>query len=160
MSIIKLKKVYHTSKSDIHITPLGIYTRLNMQYRFKLDPATTEDNVLGTKYYYTENNDGLTKSSPSVNTFINPPFSTVGLWVKKANDQFLINVKSNPNLVIVMLFAARTDTKWFHEIVLPAETRGYCRKEFIKGRLKFRGQENSAPFPMILTFEQRKEPRT
>jgi hypothetical protein len=46
----------------------------------------------------------------------------------------------------VYLIPARTDTKWFHEMVLPnaKEIR------FIKGRLKFGDAENSAPFPSML----------
>jgi site-specific DNA-methyltransferase (adenine-specific) len=47
-----------------------------------------------------------------------------------------------------MLVAARTDTKFFHD---------YCTKAnqilFIKGRLKFGGSANSAPFPsMVVVF--------
>jgi site-specific DNA-methyltransferase (adenine-specific) len=47
-----------------------------------------------------------------------------------------------------MLLPARTDTKWFHD---------YCKQakeiRFIKGRLKFSGSQNAAPFPsMIVVF--------
>jgi site-specific DNA-methyltransferase (adenine-specific) len=46
----------------------------------------------------------------------------------------------------VYLIPARTDTRWFHELVLPfaSEIR------FIKGRLKFGDAKNSAPFPSML----------
>lgn len=48
-----------------------------------------------------------------------------------------------------MLLPARTDTKWFHEWVLP-----YAEIYFIKGRLKFGDSKNSAPFPsMIVIFD-------
>lgn len=53
--------------------------------------------------------------------------------------------------VAVFLIPARTDTKWFHDIVLPnaAEIR------FVKGRLKFGDAKNSAPFPsMIVVFRK------
>jgi site-specific DNA-methyltransferase (adenine-specific) len=52
--------------------------------------------------------------------------------------------------VAVFLIPARTDTRWFHEIVMP-----YAKEiRFIKGRLKFGGAKNSAPFPsMIVVFE-------
>jgi hypothetical protein len=42
------------------------------------------------------------------------------------------------------------DTRWFHDIVLPhaKEIR------FVRGRLKFGGSQNSAPFPsMIVVFK-------
>ena len=49
-----------------------------------------------------------------------------------------------------MLIPARTDTRWFHEYI-------YGRKNveirFIRGRLKFGGSKNSAPFPsMVVIF--------
>lgn len=53
-----------------------------------------------------------------------------------------------PGTLVVMLLFAKTDTKWFHEYVLNrAEVR------FLKGRVKFGGAVNNAPFPsMIVIF--------
>jgi hypothetical protein len=53
---------------------------------------------------------------------------------------------------IVMLLPARTDTKWFHNYIYDkAEIR------FLKGRLKFGGSKNSAPFPsMVVIFRPKK----
>ena len=52
------------------------------------------------------------------------------------------------NNYIVMLLPARTDTKWFHDYIL-----GKAEVRFIKGRLKFGGAKNSAPFPsMVVVF--------
>jgi phage N-6-adenine-methyltransferase len=150
--------VVFSRKSDEYITPQWLYDQLNKQYKFKLDPATTEDNVLGTEYYYSVADDGLSRSWRNVNTFVNPPYSNAAAWVEKAHDQFLINVQSNPKLVVVMLVASRTDSKWFHDIVIPAMTANYCRIEFIKGRLKFRNTAYSSPFPsMIVIFEKEGE---
>ena len=46
---------------------------------------------------------------------------------------------------VVCLLPARTDTKWFQE---------YCLKSrdirFIRGRLRFVGAKNSAPFPSVV----------
>ena len=51
-----------------------------------------------------------------------------------------------------MLLPARTDTKWFHEFIL-----GKADIRFIKGRLKFGGSKNSAPFPsMIVVYRGEK----
>ena len=46
---------------------------------------------------------------------------------------------------VVMLLPARTDTKWFHEYILP-----YGQIRFIRGRLKFGDSKNSAPFPSMI----------
>lgn len=48
---------------------------------------------------------------------------------------------------VVMLLPARTDTQWFHDYI-----RGKAEVRFIKGRLKFGGSSNSAPFPSMLAI--------
>ena len=84
--------------------------------------------------------DGLKQEWTGV-CWCNPPYGRqIGKWVEKA-------VKSLAT--VVMLLPARTDTKWFHDWVLP-----YGKIEFLRGRLKFGGCNNSAPFPsMIVIFE-------
>ena len=55
--------------------------------------------------------------------------------------------------LVVMLLPARTDTKWFHDYI-------YHKAEilFIKGRLKFGGCKDAAPFPsMVVIFGKEKE---
>jgi hypothetical protein len=53
--------------------------------------------------------------------------------------------------LVVMLLPARTDTRWWHDYVIPyaSEIR------FIRGRLKFGGAKNSAPFPSALVIFRR-----
>lgn len=47
-----------------------------------------------------------------------------------------------------MLIPARTDTKAFHEWIY-----GKAEVRFVRGRLKFGGSKNSAPFPsMVVIF--------
>jgi phage N-6-adenine-methyltransferase len=147
-----VSKVIFSRKSDEYITPEWIYDKLNRRHEFQLDPATTPDNPLNTKFYYTQTDNGLDKDWEPVNTFINPPYSQVGKWVTKAHDQFLINAKKNPEIVIVMLLATRTDTKWFHDIVLESRLMGYCEIQFIRGRIKFRNTEYCSPFPSMLVI--------
>ena len=67
------------------------------------------------------------------------------MWVEKA-----YNEAQKENTLIVMLLPARTDTKWFHNYIYhKAEIR------FIKGRLKFGGCKNAAPFPsMVVIFKR------
>ena len=47
---------------------------------------------------------------------------------------------------VVCLVPARTDTKWWHEYAIKGEV------EFIRGRLKFGGSKNSAPFPSAVVI--------
>lgn len=74
----------------------------------------------------------------------NPPYGRyIREWVAKA-----AAAGDEGAEVVVMLLPARTDTKWFHDYIYhKAEIR------FIRGRLKFGGSKNSAPFPsMIVIF--------
>lgn len=79
--------------------------------------------------------------------YVNPPYGNkVKTWVKKAV------AEANEGVEIVMLTAARVDTKWFHEIFDSADA--IC---FWKGRLKFinlRTLERTDPafFPSALAY--------
>lgn len=53
---------------------------------------------------------------------------------------------------VVMLIPARTDTKAFHDYIL-----GRAELRFIRGRLKFGGGVNSAPFPSMLVIFRQEE---
>ena len=53
-----------------------------------------------------------------------------------------------------MLLPARTDTKWFHNYIV---TQRY-EIRFVRGRLKFGGAKNSAPFlSMVVVFRPKME---
>ena len=69
--------------------------------------------------------------------WMNPPYGReIAAWVAKAYR----SAKEN-GATVVCLLPARVDTRWWHD---------YCAKGevfFVRGRLKFGGSENSAPFP-------------
>ena len=56
-----LSKVLFSSDSQEYKTPRDLFDKLNKEFRFELDVATTEDNPLHTKYFYTMADDGLSK---------------------------------------------------------------------------------------------------
>lgn len=135
--------VMFSSQSDMWETPQDLFDKLNEEFHFNLDVCATADNAKCAAFYGPEQ-DGLIQPWYG-NCWCNPPYGRqVGKWVKKAYDTAYVD----GNLV-VMLLPARTDTSWFHEYIYDkAEIR------FLKGRLKFGGSKNSAPFPsMIVIFE-------
>ena len=139
-------KALWSSKQSDWGTPFPFYRALDSHFHFTLDPCTTPDNPLGTTKYYTVEDDGLARSWAGERVFINPPYSRrrnePAAWVRKAYLEAL-----HHGATCVLLLAARTDTAWFHD---------YCSQGligFIRGRLRFRGASNSAPFPsMIVVF--------
>lgn len=131
-----------SSASNEWATPQDLFDRLDAIHHFNLDPASTDENAKCVNHF-TEKDDGLAKNWGGYSVFCNPPYGkAIPLWVKKAYEE-----SQKPNTKVVMLIPARTDTAWFHD---------YCVKgkiEFLRGRLKFGGSKNSAPFPsMIVTF--------
>lgn len=136
-------KVHWSSRRCDWGTPKEVYRALDGFFHFTLDPCTVPDNPLGAPKYYTVEDDGLAQSWAGETVFVNPPYGrTTKAWVRKAYWEALQN-----GATCVLLLAARTDTSWFHD---------YCSRGligFLRGRLKFKGAKNSAPFPsMIVVF--------
>jgi site-specific DNA-methyltransferase (adenine-specific) len=124
-------------------TPKKLFDILSDEFHFTLDPCATKNNAKCSDYFTIEDN-GLNKVW-SGNVFVNPPFKDVSKWASKSFNE----VKENHANCVVMLVAVRTDTKWFHEIVLP-----YARIIFLKGRLKYSNAKNPCPFPiMVIVFK-------
>jgi site-specific DNA-methyltransferase (adenine-specific) len=137
--------VHFSSKTDLWSTPQAFYDSLHEEFNFTLDPCATHDNHKTDKYF-TIDDDGLTQDWSNDVVFMNPPYGRViGDWVKKASES---------ETTVVCLVPARTDTRWWHDYVI--DNADEIR--FIKGRLKFGGQKNSAPFPSaVVIFRNKKE---
>lgn len=133
------RDIMFSSKTDLHETPQDFFDKLNEEFKFNLDVCATRENAKCTKYYTIEDN-GLDQPW-SGSIFMNPPYGRdIIKWMEKAS-----KAAANGALV-VCLVPARTDTKWWHTYALPHEVR------FIKGRLKFGGAKNNAPFPSAVVI--------
>ena len=106
-------------------TPEWLYSLLDEEFHFDLDPAATDANALS-PYYFNKSDNGLMVPWWG-NVFVNPPYSQMKAWVQKGYTE-IVNGKCD---VVVMLLAARTDTKAWWDYVRYAEVR------FLQGRLKF-----------------------
>ena len=131
-----------SSKSSEWETPRNFYDRLNRAFGFDLDPCCTEETAKCEKYF-TEEEDGLSKSWEGHRVFMNPPYGReINKWIKKAYEE-----GGKVGTTVVCLIPSRTDTKYWHD---------YCMKAneiyFIKGRLKFGDSNNAAPFPSAVVI--------
>lgn len=137
-----------SSKSCMWETPRDFFDALNAKYHFDIDVCATGDNAKCPVFFSPEQ-DGLAQPWGGV-CWMNPPYGReIIKWVRKAYESSLCGA------TIVCLLPARTDTKWFHEYVLP-----YAEIRFLRGRLKFAGKTekpNSAPFPSMLAVFSPKE---
>lgn len=133
-----LKSVHFSSQTSEWETPQDLFDRLNEVYNFELDVCATSQNAKCAKYF-TKEIDGLKQEWKGI-CWMNPPYGReIGKWVKKAYES------SIKGTTVVCLIPSRTDTKWWHDYVLP-----YGKIEFLRGRLKFGGCKNSAPFPSAI----------
>ena len=124
--------VHFSSASDRWATPTQVYADLNTEFSFDFDPCPLDGTQDGTARLFC--------SWAGRRVFCNPPYGpALRGFLERAHEAE----------VAVFLIPARTDTRWFHEIVLPQAKE----IRFIKGRLKFGGATNNAPFPsMIVIF--------
>lgn len=130
-----------SSKSDCWETPQAFFDDLNNLFHFTVDACALPENAKCEKYF-TPEQDGLQQEWTGT-VWCNPPYGReIGKWVKKA---------AASECTVVMLLPARTDTAWFHDYIY-----GHAEIRFVRGRLKFGGCKNSAPFPSMVVIFRRK----
>lgn len=122
--------------SDHWSTPPRLVSALELEFgEFDLDPCCTTLSAKA-KRYYTPEDDGL--ALPWFGrVFLNPPYSEIAPWLRKALDELASGV-----VLVTALLPACTDTRWFHDLVLPrAEIR------FLHGRVEFIGPRDKIARP-------------
>ena len=136
-------EVLYSSASDDWATPQYVFDELDSEFHFDLDPCADDRNHK-CALYFTKEQDGIKKSWGGHRVFCNPPYGKhIREWVRKAYEE-----SRKPDTKVVMLIPARTDTQWFHDYVY-----GKAEIRFIRGRLKYGGAKNNAPFAsMIVVF--------
>ena len=131
----RLNRGLFTSLRGDWKTPRALYQALDAEFHFDRDPCPVNPKI-----------NGLESEWGKVN-FVNPPYGKeiIG-WIQKGYQESL-KAKT-----IVFLLPSRTDTHWWHDYIMKAN-----EIRFIKGRLKFDDQKNSAPFPSaIVVFKPKK----
>lgn len=131
---MKSKNAAFTSLSQDWKTPKEFLKKLEREFGKLFDPCPSKNYTNGGQI------NGLEIEWKNKN-FVNPPYTSKeqDAWVKKGFEEW------QKGKLVIFLIPARTDTKRFHNYLLPhAEIR------FIKGRLKFSEHKNPAPFPSML----------
>lgn len=139
-----MNDILFSSKEEVWETPPAFFKVLDAVFHFTLDPCALPHNAKCAKFY-TPEDDGLTQDWGGETVFCNPPYGRkIYDWVRKCSEE-----AKKPNTTVVALLPARTDTRYFHEYI-------YKKAKdvaFVKGRMKFGGSKNSAPFPsMVVVF--------
>ena len=124
------QKVHYSSIKETWKTPKVFYEKLDEEFNFDFDPCPSDPQF-----------DGLSIEWGNSN-FVNPPYGNViGKWLEKAVDE------QSKGKTSVFLIPSRTDTRWWHNYVMNAD-----EIRFIKGRLRFEGATDNAPFPSAVVI--------
>jgi phage N-6-adenine-methyltransferase len=137
-----------SSKDQTWTTPKDFFDKCNEEFDFVLDAAALRASALCEQWYGPDHSDEYRRNAfdrdwcldaAGGSIWLNPPYGrAISAWMRKAN------VEAMRGATIVCLVPSRTDTKWFHNFCIHHEVR------FLRGRLKFGGNANSAPFPSAL----------
>lgn len=136
--------LFFSSKSDEWETPDDLFRAIDAEFHFTLDACALPSNAKCSRFFSPED-DGLSQKWGGV-VWCNPPYGRqIQKWVKKA-----YKAAKDRDADVVMLLPARTDTKWFHDYIY-----GKAEIRFVRGKIKFGGGVNNAPFPsMIVVFRR------
>jgi phage N-6-adenine-methyltransferase len=141
--------VHYSSGGDEWETPEDLFGILNQEFDFTLDVCARQHNAKCLRFFSPED-DGLKQNwnRRGAVCWMNPPYGNeIGKWIKKAWD-----TAAGGNTVVCLL-PARVDTAWWWDYCRYGEVR------FLRGRLRFGGGENGAPFPSaIVIFRPQVEP--
>ena len=133
-----------TSNSDEWPTPQNLFDLLDLEFGFTLDPCCTKESAK-CEHFYTTNENGLLQDWGKETVFMNPPYSEVSHWMRKAFGA------AQDGATVACLIPSRTDTRWWHDYAMKGEIR------FIKGRLRFGDATENAPFPSCVVVFRPKE---
>lgn len=133
-----------SSKSDDWETPQEFFDKLNAEFGFVLDVCATPQNAKCAAFISRDSLSEDWNQAADIKgaIWMNPPYGRgIGEWVEKARRT------AERGRTVVCLVPARTDTRWWHDHI-----QGVAEVRFVKGRLKFGGHKNSAPFPSAVVI--------
>lgn len=146
--------------SDEWSTPQDFWDVLDAEFRFKLDAAGSLDNRKVPAYLGLDSPIAGLRDALSVpwsdlcysvgvasSVWLNPPYSKCREFIAKSA------LEASKGCTVVCLVPSRTDTRWWHEHVWDREKhqpKPGVEVRFVKGRLRFGGSKDCAPFPSVV----------
>jgi len=145
--------IYEGDRAIDWATPRAFMEFLKERFNWSptLDAAATVANTKAPRFY-NPTQDGL-KHHWNGDVWLNPPYGRdLPVWLQKCANEIQANQRCRS---IYCLIPARTDTQWFHDIIMPNAYLVYL----IKGRINFKHHTavkgKNAPFPSMLVVWRR-----
>jgi hypothetical protein len=133
--------IHFSSETEEWYTPLEIIDSVVEVLKvIDIDPCSNGNTIPATTHF-TKKENGLEQDWKGT-VYMNPPYGgEIKDWIIKLLDEW----ESGNTTEAIALVPARTDTDWFSRI----DAHPWCA---IRGRLKFSGHKNSAPFPSAVFY--------
>ena len=132
------KSLFQSDRHDWQ-TPWHLWEQWHAEFQFTIDATANADNAMLPRFWTIED-DALLQDWSGERVWCNPPYG-------RDHSKFIRKAAFKEAEIAVLLLPVRTDTIVWHEAIFPiAEVR------FLKGRLKFNGATNMAPFPSALVI--------
>jgi phage N-6-adenine-methyltransferase len=142
--------------SDEWETPQDVFDSLAREFYFEIDAAANSQNAKCNRWFGPGgiHDDALQlvewgRPFAGSVVWLNPPYSRCAEFIAKSAEQ------ARKGNLVVALIPSRTDTRYWHDHVWDRERhkpKDGVEVRFIKGRLKFGGSKNSAPFPSAVVI--------
>ena len=149
------KALHFSSRSGEWETPQAFFDRLNAEFNFMLDLCAQPATAKCPHFYTTAAGMEAPMKTGQIaehdafahewrgTCFMNPPYGRgVAQWLRKAHSSASLN-----SATVVALIPSRTDTAYWHDYVMEAS-----EVRLVRGRLKFGGCLNAAPFPSAVVI--------
>lgn len=128
---------------DDRATHPSLFDPLHARFGFTVDVAAAPHNAKVSQYW-THKDDGLAQSWAGETVWCNPPYSSIGPWVRKAWAEH-----ATARGIVMLLPANRTEQGWWQELVEPFRDRpgSPLTVEMLRGRIRFikAGQTDVGP---------------
>ncbi len=114
------------SVRDSWSTPDRLFAGLHGEFEFQLDVCACRESAKVSSYY-NETQNGLARDWFGRHCWMNPPYSDITPWVRKAWEE-----SSRGGALVVALLPVDTSVSWFWDWV-----QGKAELRFIRGRVQF-----------------------
>lgn len=129
---MSVPEALHSADTDNWLTPPYVFDPLHREFRFDIDLSASSGHERLPLYFTPDCTPtgalGVQWSAASGWTgWCNPPYSDDAAFVKKAAEE------ARRGFTTVMLLFAKTDVKWWHDIVM----RDASEVRLVRGRIRF-----------------------
>lgn len=130
-------------------TPAEIIDAIKPLGAIALDPCSNGTSIVPALVRWSAGDDGLSPDRDWSSTarelggivYVNPPFEDLALWIARCSQE------ADAGAEVIALCPARTDTRWWSAALRAGGVAALWR-----GRIRFGGARNVAPFPIALIY--------